>query len=108
MNPVRRARPAWRSVLHLHARPGRINELAALFETEPIFAAALEVGCQGAELLLGADEVVVLADWDEPSDYQAWLEAPRRAEWAPAITELADSQHGDIYRLVTPPSDVAQ
>jgi heme-degrading monooxygenase HmoA len=104
---VNGARPAWRSVLHIHARPGRIKELTTLFETEPIFAAALETGCRGAELLVAADEVVVLAAWDELSDYQAWLESPRRAGWAPAISNLADSQHGDIYRLVLPPDSPA-
>jgi heme-degrading monooxygenase HmoA len=63
----------------------------------------MEAGCRGTELLVAVDEVVVLAAWDEPSDYQAWLESPRRAEWAPAISELADSQHGDIYRIVLAP-----
>jgi quinol monooxygenase YgiN len=97
------AGPAWRSVLHIRARPGRINELVTLFETEPIFAAAMEVGCLGAELLVADEEIVVLATWDETADYQAWLESPRRADWAPAISELADALHGDIYRLVAPP-----
>ena len=84
-----------------------MNELTTLFETEPIFAAAMEVGCHGAELLVAADEIVILAAWGEPSDYQAWLESPRRADWAPAINELADSSHGDIYRLVLPPASPA-
>jgi Antibiotic biosynthesis monooxygenase len=98
------AHPKWRSVLHVHARPGRIDELRALFETEPIFMAAMEVGCRGTELLVGAEELVVLAEWDEPSDYQSWVESPVRARWAPAIDALSDTRHGDIYRLVSVPS----
>jgi len=98
------AHARWRSVLHVHARPGRIDELRALFETEPIFMAALEVGCRGTELLVGAEELVVLAEWDEPSDYHAWVESPVRARWGPAIDALSDRRHGDIYHVVSVPS----
>jgi hypothetical protein len=97
------ARPRWRSVLHVRARPGRIDELRALFETEPIFLAAMEVGCRGTELLVGAEEIVVLAEWDEPSDYQTWLESPVRARWGPAIDALSDTRHGGIYHLTSAP-----
>ena len=90
-------------MLHVHARPGRIDELRALFETEPIFMAAMEVGCRGTELLVGAEEVVVLAEWDEPSDYQSWVESPVLARWGPAIDALSDTRRGDIYRHVSVP-----
>lgn len=90
-------------MLHVHARPGRIDELRALFETEPIFLAAMEVGCRGTELLVGAEELVVLAEWDEPSDYQSWVESPVRAQWGPAIDALSDTRHSDIYRLASVP-----
>jgi hypothetical protein len=65
--------------------------------------AAMEVGCRGTELLVGAEEVVVLAEWDEPSDYQSWVESPVRAQWGPAIDALSDTRHGDIYRLAAVP-----
>lgn len=91
----------WRSVLHIHARPGRIDELRALFETEPIFTAAMEVGCRGTELLVAAEELVVLAEWDDPSDYESWVESPVRARWATAIDTLSDARHGDIYRVAS-------
>jgi heme-degrading monooxygenase HmoA len=95
--------PRWRSLLHIHARPGRIDELRALFESEPIFMAAVGFGCRGTELLVGTEELVVLAEWDEPSDYQSWIESPVRARWGSAIDALSDTRHGDIYRLVSMP-----
>jgi hypothetical protein len=63
----------------------------------------MEAGCRGTELLVGAEELVVLADWDEPSDYQSWVESPVRARWAPAIDALSDTRQGEIYRIVPAP-----
>jgi heme-degrading monooxygenase HmoA len=59
---------------------------------------------RGGELLrpltAGAPFVVV-ARWDEPAGYDAWLEAPIRAELQERMGPYVDGQmHGEVYEEV--------
>jgi heme-degrading monooxygenase HmoA len=73
-----------RSVLYIRTKPGRRDEVVALFERLRVLEqASRQGGFVGSEVQLpvdGDDLVLVTATWTTPEAYQGWLDNPVRAE----------------------------
>ena len=98
-----------RSVLRLHAAPGRADEVAQFYAEQAILDRARAfAGCQDAVLLrsTGDDSVyLVIADWDAPSDYQRWVDDPWRADVSRRLADLLDTERaeptvGNVFAFV--------
>lgn len=95
-----------RSVLALRAKPGRRDEVVALFERLGVLREASAVpGFVSAELHVAADaldELLVTATWESAAAYQAWLASPVRERMAPALEALLAEQpaSGRVYEIV--------
>jgi|SRR5438105_6300863 len=94
-----------RSVLVLRARPGRRDDVTALFEQLGVLREASAVpGFISAELLAAADdadEILVTATWRSAFAYEAWLESPVREWIRPALEDLlAAPPVPRVYELV--------
>jgi heme-degrading monooxygenase HmoA len=79
-----------RSVLVLRARPGRRDDVVALFERLGVLREASTVpGFVDAELhVTNSDELLVTATWESAAAYDRWLESAVRARMQPALEEL--------------------
>jgi len=101
-----------RSVLRLHAVPGRADEVAGLYADLRILERARAFGgCRDARLLrgLGDDDAtyLVMADWDAAEDYQRWVDDPWRADVSRRLADLldpgaAEPTVGSVFELVPP------
>jgi heme-degrading monooxygenase HmoA len=85
-----------RSVLRLHAAPGRADEVAGFYADNGIIDRALAfAGCRDVVLLRGTGgdtaTYLVIADWDEAQDYQRWVDDPWRADVSRRLAELLDT-----------------
>jgi quinol monooxygenase YgiN len=95
-----------RSVLNLRARPGRRDDVVALFERLGVLREASVVpGFVSAELQVaadGSDDLLVTATWESAAAYDAWLESPVRERMRPALEELlAEAPAGGrVYEVV--------
>jgi heme-degrading monooxygenase HmoA len=95
------------SVLRLPVRPGSIGALADAFTELDIFGhSARSGGFLGARFLRPLDEqapVVVIAEWETPQSYQAWLDNPVREELRERLEPLLadDVVAGDLYEEVS-------
>jgi quinol monooxygenase YgiN len=94
-----------RSLLYLHVKPGRRDDLVRLFERREILRASSEQpGFLRAELqvpLDGDDHVLVIADWASPAAYQGWLDNPVRESMRDEIEALlAREPEGRVYQIV--------
>jgi quinol monooxygenase YgiN len=86
-----------RSVLYMHPRPGRRDDLVATFDRLGVVETAMRLEqCLSVELQVPtADEdgpVLVTALWSDPSGYDAWLAAPER-----------DNGRDELYALLEEP-----
>lgn len=91
------------SVLRIPVRAGAEDAFVASFFELGVFGhAATLAGFRGGRFLTPAapgDPFVVLAEWDGPDWYQAWLDHPVRATLTAAITDLVDGEMtGGVYR----------
>jgi heme-degrading monooxygenase HmoA len=91
------------SLLRLSARPGA--DLPAAFAALGIFEQSRESGgFRGGRLLreIGGEGFLVIAEWDDPSAYQGWLDNPIRdelgAQLEPLLTD--DVASGEIFEEV--------
>jgi len=99
------------SLLEVPVRPGREDELVRAFGELRVFERAGGRGTlRRARLLRPVDEsraFLVLAEWDAPESYRAWLDNPVREEVRAALEPLlAGDTSGDLF-IVTeewPPS----
>jgi quinol monooxygenase YgiN len=95
-----------RSVLALRAKPGRRDEVVALFERIGILREASAVpGFVSAEVQVAADapdELLVTATWESAAAYEAWLASPVRGRMAPALETLLAEPPGPgrVYDIV--------
>jgi quinol monooxygenase YgiN len=95
-----------RSVLALRAKPGRRDEVVALFERLEVLREAGAVpGFVSAELQVAADspdDLLVTATWESAAAYDGWLESPVRERMRPALEELLDESPaaGRVYDIV--------
>jgi quinol monooxygenase YgiN len=94
-----------RSVLVLHALPGRREDVTALFDRLQILREASAIpGFLGAELDASADdpdELLVTATWESGAAYGAWLESPVRERMrAPLEMLLAETPQPRVYEQV--------
>ena len=92
-----------RSVLVLRARPGRRDDVVALFERLGVLREASAVpGFADAELYVtDSDELLVTAMWESPAAYGRWLESPVRERMRPALEELlVEPPVPRLYELV--------
>lgn len=99
-----------RSLLHLHAAPGRADEVAEFYaDNEILDRARTFAGCRDAVLLRGtggdAATYLVIADWDAAQDYQRWVDDPWRADVSRRLAELLDTGRaeptvGNVFEFV--------
>jgi heme-degrading monooxygenase HmoA len=80
------------SILTIPVRPGEADAFVEAFHRLDVFGHAATIPAfRGGELLRpreGEDEFVVHARWESPEGYQAWLDAPVRAELTAEIDAL--------------------
>lgn len=99
-----------RSVLRLHAVPGRADAIAEFYADAGILERALAFpGCRDAVLLRGIDgdsaTYLVIADWDGAQDYQRWVSDPWRADVSRRLADLLDTDVaepavGNVFEFV--------
>jgi quinol monooxygenase YgiN len=94
-----------RSVLVLRARPGRRDDVTALFDQLGILREASTLpGFLAVELDWSADdpdELLVTASWESAASYDAWLESPVRERMrAPLEALLAERPQPRVYERV--------
>jgi quinol monooxygenase YgiN len=94
-----------RSVLYIHTKPGRRDELVQLFERLQILEkASRQEGFISSEVHVpvdGEDLVLVTATWTSPEAYQGWLDNPVREEMRPELELLADGEpESRVYEIV--------
>jgi quinol monooxygenase YgiN len=93
-------------MLALRAKPGRRDEVVALFERLEVLREAGAVsGFVSAELQIAADDaddLLVTATWESAAAYDAWLDSPVRERMRPALEELlAESPAaGRVYDII--------
>jgi heme-degrading monooxygenase HmoA len=95
------------SVLRLPVQPDAVDELARAFDELDVFGhSARSGGFVGGRFLRPLAEsasVVVIAEWETPESYQAWLDNPVRDELgerlAPLLTEYVAA--GELYEEVS-------
>lgn len=90
------------SLLEVTVRPGREDELVRVFAELRVFERAGGRGTlRRARLLRPVDEsraFLVLAEWDAPESYRAWLDDPVREEVRAAMEPLlAGDTSGDLF-----------
>ncbi len=93
---------ATHSLLTIPVHPGKEDAFVEAFHRLDVFGHASQVPAfRGGHLLRphdGSGEFVVHAVWDGPEGYQAWLDAPVRAELAAQIGDLvAGEMSGRLY-----------
>ena len=87
---------ATHSLLTIPVKPGKEDAFVATFHRLDVFGHAAQVPAfRGGHLLRprdGSAEFVVHAEWDGPDGYQAWLDAPVRAELTAELDGLLDGE----------------
>lgn len=94
-----------RSVLFIRAKPGRRDELVALFDRLDILEkASRQEGFVSSEVHVpvdGENLVMVTATWATAAAYQGWLDNPVREEMRPELEKLADGEpESRVYEIV--------
>ena len=95
------------SVLRLPVRAGAAAALADAFDDLDVFGhSARSGGFLGGRFLRPLDEqapVVVIAEWETPESYRAWLDNPVREELRERLEPLlaGDVVSGDLYEEVS-------
>jgi heme-degrading monooxygenase HmoA len=92
-----------RSVLVLHAQPGRVDDVVALFERLGVLREASAVpGFVDAELSTGeGDELLVTATWESAAAYDTWLGSAVRERMRPELEALlVEPPVPRVYELV--------
>jgi quinol monooxygenase YgiN len=94
-----------RSVLFIRAKPGRRDELVALFDRLDVLEKASgQEGFVSSEVHVpvdGEDLVMVTATWETAEAYQGWLDNPVREEMRPELEKLADGEpESRVYEIV--------
>jgi heme-degrading monooxygenase HmoA len=95
------------SVLHLAVRPGAEDDLVRAFAEQDVFAHSHRSGgfVSGRLLrpLTPGEPFVVIAEWDGPASYQAWLDNPIRGRLSAALEPLLAEQvvPGRLYEEAT-------
>jgi heme-degrading monooxygenase HmoA len=95
------------SLLRLPVRPDSVGALADAFAELDVFGhSARSGGFLGGRFLrpLEADApVFVIAEWDRPESYEAWLDNPVREELRTRLEPLlaGDVVAGDLYEEVS-------
>jgi len=92
------------SLLEVSVRPGRADKLVRAFAELRVLERAGGRGTlRRARLLRPVDEsrpFLVLAEWDAPESYQAWLDDPVREEFRGAMEPLlAGDTSGDLFMV---------
>jgi heme-degrading monooxygenase HmoA len=90
------------SVLRLPVRPGKESELVSAFAELRIFERSRESGGFLVGRLLcpiGGGPLLVVAEWESASDYQAWLDNPAREEIGSRLEDLVaeNVEAGELY-----------
>ena len=93
-----------RSVLFIRAKPGRRDELVALFDRLGILEkASRQEGFISSEVHVpvdGEDLVMVTATWATADAYQGWLDNPVREEMRPELELLAEGEpESRVYEI---------
>lgn len=93
-------------MLELRAKPGRRDEVVALYERLGVLReASATPGFVAAELHVaadGSDDLLVTATWESAAAYDAWLASPVRERMRPALLELLAElpAAGRVYDVV--------
>jgi heme-degrading monooxygenase HmoA len=93
------------SILRIPVRAGAEDLFAQTFKDLEVFDHASRIdGFRGGRVfrpLAVGEPFVVVAEWDRPDAYQAWLQAPVRDELARAMDPLlAGEMAGAVYSVV--------
>jgi quinol monooxygenase YgiN len=91
--------------LVLRARPGRRDDIVALFERLRVLERASEVdGFRDGQLHVAADEpdeLLVTASWEDAAAYGRWLESPVREAMRPELEVLLAAEPTPrVYEVV--------
>lgn len=97
------------SILRLVPRPGAADELARRFGALGIFEHSRRSGgfLDGRLLRpLGGGAFLVVAEWETPEAYEAWLDNPQRATLGAELEPLLDTDvsSGQLYEEVRWPT----
>jgi len=91
-----RSEPAAHSILTIPVKAGAEDEFAHGFNALRVFEHAGRIaGFRGGRLLrplAPGEPFVVVAEWDAPEGYQAWLDSPVREELARAMSVLVEGE----------------
>ncbi len=93
------------SILRIPVRAGEEDSLAQTFKDLEVFNHASRIdGFRSGRVfrpLAAGEPFVVVAEWDRPEAYEAWLQAPVRDELTRAIEPLlAGDPMGAVYSVV--------
>lgn len=80
------------SVLVLHAREGRIEDLVAEYRATGIIEAALPFGLLRGEALVHGDDLIVTSLWRDPAAYNEWLASDERVRVTANLPGLLDPE----------------
>ncbi len=93
-----------RSVIRLSIKPGREREFEEQFRTRRVLERAKDAArLRTGELLrpLAGGPYVVVATWDSPEDYQAWVNSAVRADLSATPPRLSQPiAPADLYEVV--------
>jgi heme-degrading monooxygenase HmoA len=94
-----------RSLLYLHAQPGRGSELLRILEAIGVLAVASEqpgfLGVEVAASLDDEDDVVVFGSWASAEHYERWRAGPVPAELRQQLEGLLTTGPVNrVYRIV--------
>lgn len=93
------------SILELHSRPGKTDDLVAMFGALDVWGHSHRSGgFLGARLLLPLEDgspLVVIAEWEAVEAYQGWLDNPVRGTLAMELEPLLEAhpQSGRLYEV---------
>lgn len=93
-----------RSLLFLHAQPGRGRELLRILERLGVLAVASEqpgfLGVEAAASVGDEDDVVIVGSWASPEHYEKWLAGPIPGRLLQDIEGLlATAPESRLYRI---------
>ncbi|MDQ7843634.1 MAG: antibiotic biosynthesis monooxygenase family protein [Armatimonadota bacterium] len=93
-----------RSIIRLQVAAGREREFEETFRARGVLALAREVaGLRSGELLRPlrpGDPYVVIATWDSPAAYDAWVRSAARGQVNSAVPISEPVDPADLYEIV--------
>lgn len=87
-----------RSILYVHAKPGKITAVVEYYRRKRVLETSLEQpGCLAADIQVPVDAdgpLLVTALWESSDAYQGWLGNPIRRLFSAELSELTEDDLG--------------